>query len=117
MSAALLGANALVSAASGAFAFAAAMRPSILLRRSGPASAETRFYAQFYALRQLPLSVAIVAAAAGAGRGALPLLLTVAGAAQAGDAVLGATRRNPGMVLGGALAAVVHLGSAWWWLR
>ncbi|WP_020639594.1 hypothetical protein [Amycolatopsis balhimycina] len=42
---------------------------------------------------------------------------TVAGAAQAGDAALAARYRNPGMVLGAAVAAVLHPGSAWWWLR
>jgi hypothetical protein len=37
-------------------------------------------------------------------------------AAQAGDAAPGAWDRNPGMTLDGAVAAVLHLGSAFWWL-
>ncbi|WP_405590277.1 hypothetical protein [Streptomyces sp. NBC_01190] len=60
MNQALLAANALVSAASGVFCLIAAVRPSILLRRDGPATADTRFYARFYTFRQLPLSVAVV---------------------------------------------------------
>ncbi|MDQ1307168.1 MAG: hypothetical protein QG671_3000 [Actinomycetota bacterium] len=115
MRSALLAANLVVSVISGAFCVVAMTSPQRLLRAHGSAGPTARFYLWFYAVRQLPLTVAIVVAAVGDSAG-LPLLLAVAGAAQAGDSALGAWDRNPGMTLGGAVAAVLHLGSACWWL-
>ena len=111
----VLVANVVVSLVSGAFCLVAVVRPERLSGTDGPVGPATRFYAWFYVVRQLPLSVVVVVAVVAGDRSALPLLLTVAGAAQAGDAVLGVTRREVGMALGAATAAALHLGSAWWW--
>lgn len=111
-------ANVVMSGASAVFCLVAVNRPERLLRvhGGGPVVPATRFYAWFYALRQLPLSVAVVIAVVIDAHSVLPVLLMVAGAAQAGDAVLGVRDRNLGMMLGAAIAAVTHLGSVWWWL-
>jgi hypothetical protein len=57
----LLVANVLVSLVSGAFCLVAVIRPERLLGTDdGPAGPAARFYARFYALRQLPLSIVVV---------------------------------------------------------
>ena len=108
----LLVANVLVLLVSGAFCLIAVVRPERLLGTDdGPVGPATRFYARFYAVRQLPLSIVVVVAVLAGDRSGLLLLLTVAGTAQAGDAVLAVTRRYAQMTLGAAAAAVLHLGS------
>ncbi|MCX4847569.1 hypothetical protein [Streptomyces sp. NBC_00893] len=49
-------------------------------------------------------------------RALLPVL-TVAGAAQLGDAAIGVGQGIAGMAVGGSVGAVVHLASAWWLSR
>ncbi|HEX7661489.1 MAG TPA: hypothetical protein VF444_18600 [Pseudonocardiaceae bacterium] len=115
----LLVLNLVFSVVSAAFCVAAVARPAALLPAGHRDSDVTssRFYAWFYATRQFPLSVAvIVAILAMSARPALAILLTVAGVAQVGDAAIGLRHRNLGMAAGATVAAVVHIGTAWWWL-
>ncbi|MFF4543299.1 hypothetical protein [Streptomyces sp. NPDC001435] len=46
--------------------------------------------------------------------GSLVPVLIVSGAAQLGDAAIGAARRNLGMLVTAGALGVVHLVSAWW---
>lgn len=101
--------------------------PSLLpaspwLARSNPAlpgggtvTTLVRLYAWTYVVRAVPLAAALVVLLARRrpGPGLVPLLV-VAGLAQAGDAVVGATLGLPSMFAGGGLYAVIHQATASW---
>ncbi|MDV3221493.1 hypothetical protein [Intrasporangium sp.] len=73
-------------------------------------------FAGLYAVRALPLGVAVVVLLWRRSPGLVPMLV-VAGAAQVGDSVIGTAYAVPGMMVGGAVLAVIHLMSAGWLIR
>ncbi|MBB5918810.1 hypothetical protein BJY24_007722 [Nocardia transvalensis] len=89
-------------------------RPALITRSREPETPDVTFFTRAYATRALPLSaVTLAMLASGTDDGLVPLL-TVAGAAQIGDGLIGIARRNWPMTAGCAVATAVHLGSAWW---
>jgi hypothetical protein len=71
------------------------------------------FYARAYGARALPISAAVLALLALRRHDEAAVVLTIDGLSQVGDAALGVSRRNPGMTVGAATLAAIHLGSAW----
>ncbi|WP_157777402.1 hypothetical protein [Nocardia terpenica] len=110
--AALAVVNAVFALVSGGFAIAAALRPAMLAH--GPATPAASLYAWTYAARAIPLTIAVVILPILGDWPGLVAILLVSGAVQAADVAIGAAQRNWGMTAGAAVAAAVHLGSAWW---
>lgn len=113
---ALTGLNAVMAAGSAAAAVIGVVRPTLLLAPGTETTAGLQVYAQAYAVRAVPLAAALAYLLRGESRALVPVL-TVAGAAQLGDAYIGISRGVTGMAVGGTLAAGVHLTSAWWLTR
>ncbi|MFJ9774348.1 hypothetical protein ACIRVF_24430 [Kitasatospora sp. NPDC101157] len=106
-------ANATGAALSMASCVAALINPGVGLPKEEPVTAGVRFYAQAYAARALPLGAVLLhQLVRGRGGPALPAVLLLAGAVQAGDAAIGVRTRNPGMALGAGALALLHLGTA-----
>ena len=100
--------NSLAALASLGFAVGAVIRPQLLAppRNTHDAS---RFFASMYAVRAVPLSIAVVVAVWTHSQPAAAAVLAVAAAAQAGDAAIGLTYKQWGMVAGATVAIVCHL--------
>ena len=113
----LVVANVLGALASSAASVVGLVHPTFVL--AGSASTPLAdIYTQAYAARALPLGAALVFVLLSRRRrpGLRPLLL-VSGLAQVADAAIGVRYGTPGMMVGGTLLAVVHLGSAAWLRR
>ncbi|MEU1467013.1 hypothetical protein ABZ434_02115 [Streptomyces sp. NPDC005761] len=108
--------NAAMAAASAAAAVIGVVRPTLLLPPGTEPTAGLQVYAEAYAVRAVPLAAALACLLRGERRGLVPVL-AVAGAAQLGDAYIGISKGIPGMAVGGALAAGVHLASVGWLTR
>jgi hypothetical protein len=106
--------NALVALVSGVSAGVGLARPSLALATGEPLNSGVVFFARAYAVRAIPLSAAVLTLVALGSWGTLVPVLIVSGAAQLGDAAIGAARRNPGMLVTAGALGVVHLVSAWW---
>ena len=110
--------NVVVVLGSGAFALIALIAPAANpgIGAAAALGAAGHTYAALYGTRGLALMVALIAVAIAdrytGPRRLVPLLLLNA-AVQAADAIIGLTTTTPGMIAGGTMAAVVHLGSAW----
>jgi hypothetical protein len=104
----IAGVNGLGALIAAGFAVASAINPA--LPGGGTVTTLVRLYAWTYVVRAVPLAAALVVLLARRrpGPGLVPLLV-VAGLAQAGDAVVGATLGLPSMFAGGGLYAVIHL--------
>ncbi|MFD8706585.1 hypothetical protein ACFV1W_28950 [Kitasatospora sp. NPDC059648] len=106
-----------IANAAGALSMAACAaglaNPGIGLPKEEPVTEGVRFYAKAYAARALPLGAVLLhQLVRGRGGPALPAVLLLAGAVQAGDAAIGARTRNPGMALGAGALALLHLETA-----
>ncbi|MFF1920562.1 hypothetical protein ACFVW8_08285 [Streptomyces sp. NPDC058221] len=112
----LVGLNVAMAAGSAVAAVIAVARPTLLLPAGTDPTAGLHVYAEAYAVRAVPLAAALVYLLKGERRALVPVL-AVAGAAQLGDACIGAGRGVTGMAVGGTLAAATHLGTAWWLTR
>ncbi|MFF3174859.1 hypothetical protein ACFVQ0_19825 [Streptomyces sp. NPDC057900] len=108
--------NVAMAAGSAVAAVIAVARPTLLLPAGTEPTAGLQTYAEAYAVRAVPLAAALVYALKGERRALVPVL-AVAGAAQLGDAYIGARRGVTGMAVGGTVAAATHLGTAWWLIR
>ncbi|MFJ3302044.1 hypothetical protein ACIPSA_02770 [Streptomyces sp. NPDC086549] len=108
--------NVLIALVSGVSAVVGLARPSLALAAGEPLNSGVVFFARAYAVRAVPLSVVVTVLVAAGSWDALAPVLIVSGAAQLGDAAIGATRRNPGMLATAGALAVVHLVSAGWLL-
>ena len=107
----LRAANAVGALATAAFAVVGAARPGYVAPDE-PVTPLAAFWSRAAAARTLPLSAAVlVELARRRSRTRVPLLV-VAGLAQVGDTALGVARRNPGMALGSAGTAALHLATA-----
>jgi len=109
----LVAANTVVAAASGAFGILALVRPGALMGWVVEVGPSSTHFAAMYAVRAVPLALAVIAVAWRARPGtpgALMLVLAVAGAVQLGDVVVAVAESTPGAV-GACVAAIVHLGS------
>jgi len=107
------GVNGLGAVIAGGFAVAGAIDPTLIA--DGSVTSLVRLYAETYAVRAVPLAGALVVLLARRRPGpAVVPLLVVAGLAQAGDAVIGATMELPAMIAGAAAFAVIHLATAAW---
>ncbi|MEU8118310.1 hypothetical protein AB0C21_06340 [Spirillospora sp. NPDC049024] len=107
--------NAVAALVSGGSSALGAARPGLALPSGEAVTAGVDFYARVYAVRAIPLSLAVIAALLTDEAAAIVPLLIVAGAVQAGDAALGIMRRVPGMAVGGGVLMLVHLLSAFWY--
>ncbi|MEU1727911.1 hypothetical protein [Nonomuraea sp. NPDC005692] len=87
--------------------------PGIILPAGADVSGGVSLYAQAYAARALPLGAALLWSMTAKGRPALVPLLVASGAVQAADVAIGLAQGLPGMAVGGAIGAAVHLLSAW----
>ncbi|MGW7258453.1 hypothetical protein [Streptomyces sp. NPDC054834] len=108
--------NAFGALVSGLFAAVGTARPALALGPDEPAHTGVVFFARAYAVRAVPLSAVVLALLAAGAWDAVAPVLVVAGLAQLGDAVIGATRRNPGMLGSSVTLAALHLISAGWLL-
>jgi len=107
--------NALFALLSGVSSMIGAIRPGIGAPASEPITSQTRLFAHAYALRAAPLSlVALVLMATGPHAAGLAPMLIVLGVAQAGDSVIGVSRRNWGMTVTAGVGALLHFASAWY---
>lgn len=101
--------NAAAAAVSVFFGVAAAVRP----QRFGPSAAADgtgRFYAIMYAVRAVPLGLAVILALWLVPTSAVTVvLLLLAAVVQLADAVVGIIHRNWGMVAGALFAVLVHV--------
>lgn len=112
----LVVANVLGALASSAASVVGLVHPTFVL--AGSASTPLAdVYTQAYAARALPLGAALVFVLLSRRRPGLRPLLVVSGLAQVADAAIGVRYGTPGMMVGGTLLAVVHLGSAAWLRR
>lgn len=107
-------ANAAVALVSGVSSVIGMLRPAMAVPGGGAVTPGTTFFAYAYGARALPLSLVVLALLAVGTRTGLAPILIVAGLAQIGDGLIGATRRNWPMLATCAALAAVHLGSAWW---
>jgi hypothetical protein len=106
-------ANVAAAALSMASCAAGLINPGIGLPKEEPVTKGVRFYAEAYAARALPLGAVLLhQLVRGRGGSALPAVLLLAGAVQAGDAAIGVRTRNPGMALGAGALALLHLETA-----
>ena len=96
--------SALVTIAS---AFLAIYRPGLMVRASS-VDANTRFYVYMYAVCAIPVGLAVLIAPFYFRGGAVALLLVTFAVIQAGDAFIGWTRKEWGMVFFPSLSAAVH---------
>jgi len=103
--------NGIVSLVSTGFAIVAAVRPSALSHEKTPTGGE-RFYAWMYSVRGVPLGLLVCAVPFVASGPVSALVLITAAVVQAGDAVIGARRREIRMTVGPALAGAVHVITA-----
>lgn len=108
----LLAANAFFSLASVAAAALALFRPQLMSRSSQVGSGE-KFYAQMYASRAIPAGIAAAVAPFCFGGGAVALILCAAATMQIGDTIIGWSRKEWGMLVAPAFAAIVHAVTAW----
>jgi hypothetical protein len=101
---------------SAGFAIAGVVNPG--MAGEGSVTTLVRLYAGTYFVRAVPLAVALVILLARARPApGLVTLLVLAGAAQAGDAAIGAMAGLPFMFAGGGVYAVIHLATAFWLTR
>ncbi|MDX6352457.1 MAG: hypothetical protein QOF84_7247 [Streptomyces sp.] len=113
----ILAVNAACVLVSAGWCLAAMADPGLLLPAGSTPTDGAGFYAQAYAVRQLPVSAGVLLLLGAGRRRELLPLLAVSGLAQLGDSVVGATHGNTGMAIGGGLCAAVHLASAGWLAR
>jgi len=76
--------------------------------RASSVDANTRFYVYMYAVRAIPAGIAVLIAPFYFRGGAVALLLVTFAVIQAGDAFIGWTRKEWGMVFFPSLSAAVH---------
>jgi len=110
----VLAANAVAVTVSAVSCLVGMADPDVILRGGGTAGDGIELYAQAYAVRQLPLTAAVLAALTAKHRRHLVPVLLVSGIAQTGDALIGATSGIPGMAVGATVGAVLHLTSVAW---
>ncbi|WP_330277003.1 hypothetical protein OG205_15845 [Lentzea sp. NBC_00516] len=103
--------NGIVALVSTGFAIVAAVRPSALSHESTPTTGE-RFYAWMYAVRGVPLGLLVCVVPFLASGMVSALVLITAAVVQAGDAAIGAHRREARMTVAPALASVIHVITA-----
>jgi hypothetical protein len=78
---------------------------------------ETAAYAQYYAVRGIILSGAVIVALARGNRAVVMTLLTIAGLVQLADIPIAAVQGNVFVLIAAPIIAVVHLVSVWWLAR
>ena len=96
--------SALITIASAVLALC---RPGLMVHASS-VDANTRFYVYMYAVRAIPVGLAVLIAPFYFRGGAVALLLVTFAVMQVGDALIGCTRKEWGMVLFPSLSAVIH---------
>jgi hypothetical protein len=112
----LAGINAGGALISAGFAVVALIDPAAI--GDGAVTTLVELYAGAYAVRAIPLTaVLLFLLARRATTPAIAPILVLAGLTQFGDAAVGMHVRQPGMVIGGSLLAMVHLLSAVWLYR
>jgi hypothetical protein len=110
----IAGVNGLGALIAAGFAVASAINPA-LADGGGSVTNLVRLYAFAYAVRAVPLAAAlIVLLVRPRPAPSLVPLLVVAGLAQSGDSVVGASLGLPAMFAGGAMYALIHLATAGW---
>lgn len=108
----LLAANTLLALAGVAAALLALLRPQVM-SRSPQVDKGEKFYARMYVSRAIPAGIAAAIAPFCFDGGAVPLVLYAAAAMQIGDAIIGWSRKEWGMLIAPAFAAIVHGATAW----
>lgn len=96
--------SALITIASAVLAM---YRPGLMVHASS-VDANTRFYVYMYAVRAIPVGLSVLIAPFYFRGGAVVLLLATFAVIQAGDAFIGWTRKEWGMVFFPSLSAAVH---------
>jgi hypothetical protein len=110
----LLLVNLLLVVVSTGYAVFASFRPGVLTSGLGAETPPSKFYAQMYAIRGVPLGIAtaVIILVNLATPGVTRWWLVVSGLVQLGDAALAIRHRMRGMTIGAGIAGVVHLVSA-----
>ena len=103
--------NGIVSLVSTGFAIVAAVRPSSLSHQRTPTTGE-RFYAWMYSVRGVPFGLLVCVVPFVASGPVSALVLITAAVVQAGDAAIGAHRREVRMIVAPAFAGVIHVITA-----
>lgn len=81
------------------------------------ADAEAAAYAQYYAVRGIILSGAVLVVLARGTRPVVMTLLTIAGLVQLADVPIAAVQGNLFVLIAAPIIALVHLVSVWWLAR
>jgi hypothetical protein len=108
--------NALGALISAGFGVVALLNPALILP-GADISAAVEISSWAYAVRAIPLGVALLILLTTQGNRGLVPVLVVSGVAQIGDAVIGAIHGIPNMLFGGSTLAILELGTAAWLLR
>ena len=106
--------NAIAATISTVSSLLAVFRPQIM-SKSQEVSAGERFFAQMYAARAVPLGAvtAVVPFIAASDISTVKLVLMAAMVVQVADAGIGIRRREPAMIVGPSIAAIIHGTMAW----
>ncbi len=108
MRAALLFLNLVASLVSAAWAVVALVQPASL-SGSDHISGGEKFYVHMYAARSVPFGLASAITPFCAGGKAVAWLLFTAAVIQIADVVIAVKKKKRGMIIGGSLAAVIHV--------
>lgn len=107
--------NVLTAVITGGAAIAALLNPAAVAP-GGVIGEGTDFFADLYAVRGITVSAAVIVfLLVRRAEWAVPVLV-VAGLLQVGDIGIGIAHGNPGLAVGAAASAVIHLGTALWLL-
>jgi hypothetical protein len=100
--------NFVASSASAAFAVSAVIRPASLSGSSHVTTGEV-FFARMYAVRSIPLEIVVALLPFWYRGPTVAMIVFTAAVVQAADVVIGASRRDHGMVTGASSATIIHL--------
>jgi len=100
--------NSLVSSVSSFSGVLALFKPQIFLNNNEIGESE-KFYSYLYAIRAIPLGILVIVLPWVVTGIVVSILLFVAALIQLLDAILGLKRHNIKMIIGPAIAAIIHI--------
>jgi hypothetical protein len=100
--------NLFASSVSAAFAISAVIRPASLSGSSHITTGEG-FYARMYAVRSIPLEMVAGLLPFWYRGPAVATIVFTSAVVQAADVVIGASKRDRGMITGASIATIIHL--------
>jgi hypothetical protein len=112
----LMALNIITAVITGAAGISAAVNPATVAPGVEVGSGAV-YFAQLYAARAIPLAVAVIVIFVTRREKWVAPILLVSGVVQLADVAIAIGHSNVGLLAGAAVSAIVHLGSAAWFLR